>query len=239
MRKITVLFLTSALAACGGSSSSGPSGISGTVGGKTFTTQGEVAFFGSGANCPFTSGATSVSVGTSLAVAEVTNYALTCSAATTCALKASSMTLTLLIARANYFSPATAPGLGSGSYGYIDLFVLAGGGTPTLPQPDAAGNLSIFTALLLDVGPAPTCTPAAPIQITQGALNVTASSATSISGTVSLTFKDGSSLSGSFTAASCPGVPNFDACSALGSILGSGSGGAGPDFCQGSAPTCT
>jgi hypothetical protein len=233
MRKTIALCVVSVLAACGSDSTPAPTTVTGSINGSAFTQRDQAAFLGSGNNCALD--VSPVPVGVSVAVAELTDYAGVCTATTTCSLKASSKSVTLIIARANILG-GSAPGFANGSYGFIDLAVIAGGGTPTLPNPDTGGGLPIFTAIVTEIGAAPTCLPTA-IPVTAGTLTVTGSSSTSISGTVSLTLGGSAgTLTGGFSASTCAGVPAFDACAALGGILGGA--GAGLDFCGSQTPTC-
>jgi hypothetical protein len=241
MKRILGVLLAAGLAACGDDSSTSAAPVSGTVAGKAFTQQGQATFFGAGVSCPVDISGTTLNVSASMAVVEVTDYALSCAAATSCALKASSQALTLLIARANWTSATQAPSLVTGNYVFIDPAAFSGGTIPPSLIAQIVANPSIFTAFMLQYGP--TCAPTIPV-IAQASLSVTgytpasATSTGSISGTVSIAFQDGGSLSGGFTASTCAGLPAFDACDALGGILGGGGGGAAVDFCGGQQPTC-
>jgi hypothetical protein len=234
MRKIVVLCVVSVLAACGSDSTPAPTTVTGSVAGSAFVQRDQAAFLGAGNGCSLS--LSPVPVGVSIAVAELTDYTGTCADATRCSLKASSMAVTLIIARA---SPAgTAPGFKPGRpYQFIDLATI--GTTPPTITPDAELNIPVFTAIVSTIGAAPTCTPANVIPATTGSsLTVTGSSSTSISGTVTLVLAGGAgTLTGGFSASTCAGVPAFDACAALDGILG-GTGGGLPDPCNGSTPTC-
>ena len=229
MRKVALLSLVAVLAACGGSSSSGSSALSGTIGGTPFTASTELALFGTGNACNI-SLAAGIPLGVSMAVTGLTSATTTCTEALTCVTHKNSQVVSLIIAKAN-LTTGTAPGLAVGTYQFIDLATLAT--NPPTFAPDSNGNIAIFIADVTGLNATCLPTPTAGYTVTSGSLNVTAVTATSVTGTVSLTLGNGQgSVSGTFTASGC-GVPAFDACAALNGITSGG----GLDTCTGT-PTC-
>src|SRR5512137_1865703 len=209
MRKIALIAVAALAAACGGSSSNdggGTSGITGTVNGSSFQSVDQTALFGTASACPLAL-ANGLSVGLNLVVVNVSDVTGTCAAATTCAFKSNSATLTVLIARADLANPA-APAVATGAYTFLDVARLLNDPTYVIP-PFTGTDLKIFAATVTDLA-ATTCAPT-PIVVTGGTLNVASSSSTGINGTVSVTLAGGGTLSGTIAATTC--VPNFDACS--------------------------
>jgi hypothetical protein len=229
MRKIALLSVVALFVACGGTTSSGGSGaITGTIGGTAFTAVTDLALFGSGNNCNLAL-APGVPLGLSMAVAASTDAATTCAEVLTCVEHKNTRNIGLIIAKANY-TTGNAPALAVGSYTFLDIAAIMGGTAPVL-VPDSSGNISIFAATVSGLNA--TCGDV-PYQVTSGTLSVTAASATSITGTVSLTLGSGAgSVSGTFTSTGGCGVASFNACDALNGVFS----GAGATSCTGT-PTC-
>ncbi|MGA8893252.1 MAG: hypothetical protein WB493_16955 [Anaeromyxobacteraceae bacterium] len=231
MRKIALIAVAAFAAACGGSTNNDPppaSGITGTVNGSSFQSVDQTALFGTANACSLGL-AGGLAVGLNLAVVNVSDVTGTCAAATTCAFKSNSATLTVLIARAD-LANTTAPAIATGSYTFLDIARLLNDPTYIPPIPPGT-DLKIFAATVTDLA-ATTCSPT-PIVVTGGSLNVASSSTAGINGTVNVTLAGGGTLSGTIAATTC--VPNFDACAALNAALTPGASGL--SFCSGT-PTC-
>jgi hypothetical protein len=182
MRKLLLLVSTFVMA-CGSDSKSG-GGLSGTVGGRSFSpVEVRAIIAGTGAApCPVPLGGATVNVGVKALALEVTSYADACGdfASSQCRFHQGAQSVTLLVARLNPLG--TEPELRAGTYTVTS--------SPTqVTPPDATGVLTVAFAQALATDAACVGTP--------------------ITGNVSLTFQGGSSLSGDFSAALCPGAsPN-------------------------------
>jgi hypothetical protein len=229
MRKIALLSVVALFVACGGTTSSGGSGaITGTIGGTAFTAVTDLALFGAGNRCDIAL-APGIPLGLSMAVVASTDAVTTCNEALTCVEHKNTRNIGLIIAKANY-TTGNAPALAVGSYTFLDIAAILGGAAPSL-VPDASGNISIFAANVAGLNA--TCGEV-PYQVTAGTLSITAVTATSITGTVSLTLGNGAgSVSGKFTSTGGCGVPSFNACEALNGVFTGG----GAVSCTGT-PTC-
>ncbi len=207
MRKLLPLFVAFA-AACGGSSSkNNPSGpVSGTIGGKAFTPADQEALVaGTGSTpCPLQLGTTTVNVGVKAFAIEFSSYAGACTdlESAQCRVHASQETVMLVFARLN---PAgTEPTINPGTYTIASSITSA--------APDGTGMLvTAFAQALATTGtcPTPGGTPRPSVQ--GGSLRID-SVAGPITGHVSVSFQDGSTLAGDFSAPICTGT-SVDVCS--------------------------
>lgn len=208
MRKLLFLLLISAsVVACGDDDDdddgSGNGGLSGSVGGRSFSPV-EVRAIPAGTGstpCPVPLGVTTVEVGVRALALEMTSYADACGdfASTQCRFHANGQSVTLLLAKLN---PAgTEPELGPGTYTVTS--------SPTTVTPDGTGLLTVAygQAIATDVACAGTPSPS----VQGGTLRLDQVTGP-ITGRVSLTFADGSSLEGDFSAPICEGT-SPDVCS--------------------------
>ena len=202
MRKL-LLFVSAFVVACGSDSKSGGGGLSGNVGGRSFSPVDVRAIAaGSGAApCPVPLGSTTVSVGVKALALEVTSYADACGdfASSQCRFHANAQNVTVLLAKLNPLG--TEPELRSGTYMVAS--------SPTTVTPDGAGLLTVAysQALVTDA----TCV-GSPSPSVQGGTVRLDQVTGPVTGRVSLTFQDGSSLAGDFSAPLCTG-PSPDVCS--------------------------
>ena len=213
MRKL-IPYASALLVACGSSSSSSPSpppktGLTGTVGGRAFTPVAVQAIsVGSGSSpCNLPGVGT---LGVSAVEIAITSHADACGdlASSQCRYHPSSQAVTVLVAKANPIPPNSAPGLTPGTYTVQSKITTA--------VPEASGLLDVAYAEA--VAPDPSCAGTAHPSMTGGTVRLDQVTGP-ITGHVSLTFDDGSSLSGDFSAPICPGV-NPDVCGrALGGAI--------------------
>jgi hypothetical protein len=234
MRKALVWVLVVAAAyavSCGSSSSSSSPAppptpaLSGTIGGKAFTPTETMALnFGSdGTPCllhlnPMDPSAVTT-VGVKAVVVEAATFAGTCTdlQASQCQFHANSQKVTMLVARVNLVPPGSEPPLTTGTY-----TVSADLAHPTVDSSGAyvafAQTIAIDPSFAASTG---TSVAGGTIQLTDVAGPVT--------GTVSLTFTDGSALSGTFSAPFCPGTT--DACGLAGTLATALAGGGPQGLC--------
>jgi hypothetical protein len=199
MRKLLAL-MASLLAACGSSSSSGPS----------YAVKDSAVSFDATSGCVLTATTT---VGVSLAIVDVTDY----TAPTACAslqgntVPANGAAAGIIIARADFTTAGgPAPGLVAETYPFFDLATLAPPASK-IPPFDSGGKAAFFTGALVKCGA--TGGPAE-AQIVGGSVTVTSVSGTQIAGSVNAALAGGGSLTGSFTASLCT-VPAIDVCAAV------------------------
>ncbi len=204
MRTLVLFVVAAFVTACGSDSKpAAASGLGGTVGGRSFSPAAVRAIpAGSGASpCPVMLGPTTVNVGVKALALEVTSYADACGdfASSQCRFHQSAQSVTLLVAKLN---PAgSEPALATGTYTIAS--------SPTTVVPEASGLLTVAFAQAL--GTDATCggTPSPSVQ--GGTLRLDQVTGP-VTGHVSVTFQDGSSLAGDFSAPLCPG-PSPDVCS--------------------------
>lgn len=193
MRKISVLALALALGACGGSSdsSAGPAGVSGTIMGTPFTPADGGAIVVPPFTCAPVTGARSLAV---LAMG-FSSFSNLCGFAQTAALCGDVMS-SVIVSATIATSPATgtASAVGPGTYA-IGTFL------------DGSGNLTLASADITKVDG--TCLPAAAIPtVSSGSITV-ASVSPRVSGSLDLTFSDGSRFAGTFDLAACSAAVDF------------------------------
>lgn len=205
MRKLLVILVSAFAAACGSDSNdNGGGGLRGTVGGRPFSPV-EVRAIPAGTGgtpCSVPLGELTVDVGIRALALEVTSYADACGdfASSQCRFHANAQSVTILLAKLN---PAGAePALGPGTYTVTTS-------PTTVTPPDATGLLTVAFAQALATDPSCAGTPFPSVQGGTVRLDQVAGQVT---GSVSLTFDDGSSLAGDFSAPLCPG-PSPDVCS--------------------------
>ncbi|WP_242335184.1 MULTISPECIES: hypothetical protein [Anaeromyxobacter] len=193
------LFLVSAfLLACGGSSSDGGGGggLSGTVGGRSFTPR-EVRAIPAGTGTTPCTVPVLGQVGVRALALDFASYADACGdyATSQCRLHAGAQNVTLLFAK---LDPSGAePTLAAGTYTVY--------GSATTAVPDGTGRLTVTFAESLATGAAPTCAGTPSPSVQGGTLRLDQITGSAVTGHVSLTFEDGSSLQGDFSAPVCPG----------------------------------
>lgn len=193
------LFLVSVFVVACGSSNDDGGGLSGTIGGRSFDVR-EVRAIPAGTGstpCPVpVLGA----VGVKAIALDFASYADACDdyASSQCKLHANAQNVTLILAKVN---PAgTEPALGPGTYTVY--------GSATTAIPDGTGLLTIAFAQSLATDA--TCAGAPSPSVQGGTLRLDQVTG-SVTGNVSLTFQNGSSLQGDFSAPICAG-PAPDIC---------------------------
>ncbi len=212
MRKLLVLVSVLASAACGGSSSSGGGGthpLTATVGGRTFTpTEVKAIVVGTGAT-PCTGVPQLGTVGLKGLALQITSFANACGdfSTTTCTFHKNAQTVTVLVAKLAIVSPTTEPTLPAGTYTLNSLPV------PVSNVPDAQGQLTVGYAQAIATA-ADSCAAAAnPARAVAGGTlrvdqTIGATAPTGpITGELNVTFSDGSSASGTFSASVCSEQP--------------------------------
>ena len=211
MRKLLVLVSVLASAACGGSSSSGGGShpLTATVGGHTFTPAEVKAFVVGTASSPCTDVPLLGTVGLKGLAIEITSYANACGdfASTTCTFHKNAQTVTVLVAKLALATPATEPTIPAGTYTINSLPV------PPTNVPDAQGQLTVGYAQAIATAVDSCDAAATPSRaVTGGTLRIdqtigAAAPTGPITGTLSVTFQDGSSASGDFSAGACGEQP--------------------------------
>jgi hypothetical protein len=200
------------LAACGSSSSGAaappPSGpLSGTIGGRAFA-PAEIRAISVGSGSTPCAIPQVGSFGVRAVALTATSYAGACGdlGAAQCQLHKGSQQVTILVAKANPLPPNSEPALTPGTYQVASNIRAA--------VPEANGTLDLAYAEA--VAPDPSCAGTAHPS-TGGTIRIDQVSGP-ITGHVSITFDDGSSISGDFSAPLCGAAPNV--CSvALGGAL--------------------
>jgi hypothetical protein len=213
MSKLVPVALAAALlAACGSSNSSttqSPAPVSGTIGGRAFTpVEIEAIELVSSTACGIPLNpldpTTLTSMGVRALEVKMTSYAGACTdlETTACRVHGGTQSVTLLVTRLNTVPPYTAPSTLAGDYTVYPSI------TTFIPEqqnglPTGVAHVAFAAA----AAPDPTCsgTTATPHPAT-GSLHI-AQDGTTVTGTVSLDFDDGSKVSGSFSAARCGGTP--------------------------------
>ncbi len=202
MRKL--LLVSAFLVACGSSSknSSGPP-VSGTIGGHAFSPADVQAIqAGTGSTpCPVPLGNTTVNVGIKALAILLTSYPNSCGdfATAQCKLHQNAQSVTIIFARLNPLG--TEPPLAPGTFTVND--------SPATVTPDGSGMLVVAFAQALSTNATCVGTPSSSIK--GGTLRLDQVTGP-ITGHVDVTFADGSTLSGDFSAPICPGV-SPDVCS--------------------------
>jgi hypothetical protein len=211
MRKL-IPFASALLVACGSSSTPSPkttTGLSGSVGGRPFAPVAvQAVSVGSGSSPCTLPGVGSLGV-TAVELA-ITSYADACGdlASSQCRYHQGAQAVTVLVAKANPVPPNGAPGLTPGTYTVQSSI------TSAVPEPGGLLDVAYAEA----VAPDPSCVGTAHPSMQGGTVRLDQVTGP-ITGHLSLTFDDGSSLSGDFSAPLCPGL-SPDVCSrALGGAL--------------------
>jgi hypothetical protein len=204
MRKL--LPLVAALAAACGSSSNDNNNtppVSGTIAGHAFTpadTQALVA--GTGATpCPLSLGGFSVNAGIKAFAIEFASFAGACTdlESPQCRLHEDDQTVTLIFARLN---PAgTEPTIAPGTYTI----------SSNLATPTPLGDGTVYVAFARALATTGTTCAGTPSDSTAGGTLRIDSAGNPITGYVALTFTDGSTLTGNFSAPVCAGASR-DVC---------------------------
>jgi hypothetical protein len=206
MRKLLLILLSAFAAACGSDSDdNGGGGLTGTVGGRRFSPV-EVRAIPAGTGttpCSVPLGDATASVGVKALALEVTSYGDACGdfASSQCRFHANSQSVTILLAKLNPVG-GTEPALGPGTYTVTT--------SPTTVTPD--GTTGLLTVAFAQALAADATCAGNPSPSVQGGTVRLDQVAGPVTGRVSLTFEDGSSLAGDFSAPLCPG-PSPDVCS--------------------------
>ena len=202
MRKL--LLVSAFLAACGSSSNGGGNGLSGTIGGRAFSpVDVEAIVAGTGASpCPVPLGGGTVDVGVKALALEMTSYANACGDFTSsqCKLHQNAQSVLVLFARLNPLG--SEPPLATGTYTVY--------ASPTVVNPDGSTGL-LFVAYAQALTTDATCVGTPKGSVQGGTIRFDQVTGP-VTGHVSLTFVDGSSLDGDFSAPICGGV-SPDVCS--------------------------
>ncbi len=196
MRRLLVVSVL--VLACGSSNDDGGGGPSGTIGGRPFTPR-EVRTIpaGTGATpCTVPVGGIDVSVGVKAVALDFTSYADACGdyASSQCRLHGNAQNVTVILAKIN--PTGTEPALSLGTYTVT--------ASPTTAIPDATGLLTIAFGQALATDASCAGVPSPTVQ--GGTVRLDQITATSVTGRVSLTFQDGSTLEGDFSAPICAGA---------------------------------
>jgi hypothetical protein len=196
MRKLVLLVSTLAVACGGGGGGDSSSGLSGTVGGRSFSPV-EVRAIPAGTgstSCTVSLGGQTASVGVKAIALQISSYAGACSdfASSTCQFHVSAQSVTILVAKVNPLG--TEPALPPGTYTLYS--------SPSTTVPDGSGMLNVGYAAAL--GTDATClgTPSVP---SSGTVRLD-SVGNPVTGHVSVRFQDGSTLEGDFSAPVCAGL---------------------------------
>lgn len=199
MRKL--FFIVPALLVACGSDSKDRGGLSGTVGGRNFSPVEVRAIpAGTGATpCSVDLGGTSASVGVKAIALEITSYAGACEdfASSQCRVHGNAQNVTLLVARLNAIPPGTEPTLAPGTYTVYE--------DATIPVPDASNPGLLTVAFAQALATDATCV-GTPSPVVRGGTVRLDQVTGPVTGRLSLTFQDGSTLEGDFSAPLCPGV---------------------------------
>ena len=200
MRRLFVISVF--VLACGSSDNDG-GGVSGTVGGRSFSVREVRAIpAGTGATpCTVPVGGVDVAVGVKAIALDFTSYSDACGdyASSQCRLHQNAQNVTLILAKIN---PAgTEPAISPGTYTVY--------GSATTAIPDATGLLTVAFAQSLATDA--TCLGSPSPSVQGGTLRLDQVTGATITGNVSITFQDGGSLQGDFSAPACSG-PSPDIC---------------------------
>jgi hypothetical protein len=213
VRKIIPSVVVSAfLAACGSSSSGSAappqSPLTGRVGGRAFTPVAVEAISVGTGSSPCTLPGVG-SLGVRAVELAVTSYAGACSdlAAAQCTLHRDAQAVTIIVAKVNPIPPNSEPALTPGTY-TVQAHI-----TDVVPS-----GTTLDVAYAEAVAPDPSCLGTAHPSVQGGTIRIDQASGP-ITGHLSLTFDDGSSLSGDFSAPLCPGVTPDVCTRALGGAL--------------------
>lgn len=224
MRKL-VLVVSAFLAACGGGGgggSSGSSGLSGTVGGKSFTPVEVKAIPAETTSgpCTLTLGTQTLSVGLKAIALQITSYANACGdfATTTCQLHKDAQSVTILVAMVNLLG--TVPTLPPGTYSLrsspIDPRAVSG--SPGLQDVGFAQALGTSATSCAGTPSVASCSSNG---LCSGTIRLD-SVGDPVTGHVSVSFEDGSKLEGDFSAPVCTGIhPDICQIASLGASSGS------------------
>lgn len=216
MRKILVLAVSALLmVACGSSSKSGASPqmgpMSGTIGGKAFTPKAAQAVKARATDCntsglpPFAADAVLIEA-TSAGVDPAAASSLVCvddlgDAAVTCQYHQPGQTLAIIVANVS-LDPTTVTTLTPRTF---DVF-------------ESLSGLAVGGAYAEILGADPTCATTTSSIAKSGQVTITDVSGP-ITGSVNLTFQNGDSVTGTFSAPLCGGV-NPSVCDRVGTIMG-------------------
>ncbi len=198
MRKLLVLIAAAAATACGNSSSGG-NALTGTVAGKAFSPADvEAIVAGTGSSpCPITIGTTTMDVGVKALAILATSYSGACGdfASTQCKFHENAQSITIVLAILN---PAGAePTIAPGTYTV--------NASATTVTPYGTGLLVAAFAPSLATNATCAGTPSPSVQ--GGTVRID-SVAGPVTGHVYITFQDGSSIGGDFSAPICGVTPN-------------------------------
>ena len=214
MRKL-IAFASALIVACGSSSSSSsPSppptaGLTGTIGGRSFTPVAVQAITAGSGSSPCSLPGVGA-LGVSAMELAITSYADACGtlASTQCVHHANSQAVTVIVAKANPLPPASQPTLTPGTYAVQS--------TITSAVPESSGLLDVAYAEA--VAPDPSCVGTTHPSKAGGTVRLDSVTGP-ITGHLSITFDDGSSISGDFSAPICSSVTADVCVRALGGAL--------------------
>lgn len=200
MRKLVLVsasLFSVLVVACGGGSSDGGGGLTGTVGGRSFSPVEVRAISAGSGTTPCSVEAIPTAVGIKAVAIDFASYAGACGDydGGQCKLHANAQSVTVLLAKLDPFG--AEPALKPGTYTVY--------ASPTQAIPDGTGLLTVAYAQALATGAAPDCAGSASPSVQGGTIRLDQVTGP-ITGHVAITFKDGSALQGDFSAALCPGT---------------------------------
>lgn len=219
MRKLLVLVPVLASLACGGSSNDGGGThpLTATVGGRTFTpTEVKAVVVGTGSS-PCTNVPLLGTVGLKGLAIQITSFANACGdfSSTTCTFHKDAQVVTVLVAKLALLTPTTEPTIPAGTYTINSTPI------PTQSLPDTVGYAQALAIPASDATCAAAANPAR--AVTGGTIHIDqtigATAPTGpVTGTLSVTFQDGSSASGTFSAGVCTEQPRVCSLVTLGGL---------------------
>lgn len=200
MRKLLLLVSAFLVACGGGGGGGGSSGLSGNVGGRAFSPVEVKAIpAGTGTSpCTVAIGGQNASIGVKAVAIEVTSYADACGdfASSDCRFHANAQSVTILVGKVDLLG--TEPALTTGTY---KIF-------PSLTSLDPAGGTLYRIGFADALATSATCT-GTPSLVNTGTVRLDKVT-DPVTGHVSITFQDGSTLEGDFSAPVCAGLsPNI------------------------------
>jgi len=203
MRRRVLFGTLSLLALACGKDQKSP-GLAGTVGGKGFApmdVRAVLADSGSGTCALPLFSSTTVDVYVSGLIVVLTSWADACAdyASPSCVFHANGQTITLVVARLGLSgSVSSAPPIQARTYTL--------GPDASYLNGDGSGLYVSAFADATSFGGAPTCDPTTSPAVLGGTLTLSTVASSGVAGHVEVSFQDGGSLSGDFSAEACPGL---------------------------------